>query len=111
MTAKIFGCALSLFVVAAAFSAPVGAESVATRCDSYGCAKIVCYRDGDHCYRVERDRNDYQPEWHSRYREEYHDTRWYDAQRYSDRDRDGWRYRCDHDVEHCDVSRDRDDRW
>ncbi|MDR3526432.1 MAG: hypothetical protein P4L57_04065 [Rhizomicrobium sp.] len=104
MSAKTIGCALSLFLVGA-FSVPAAAESVATRCDVYGCAKIVCYRDGDRCFRVDRERYGYQPEWHSRYRDEDHDSRWYGAQRYSDRD--GWRYHCDYDGDHCEVSRDR----
>jgi len=105
---KLLGYTVSSLLALAviqAVSASASAESVATRCDYYGCAKIVCHREGDHCYRADRD------QWYGREDDYDHRSRWYgenyDRDRDYDRERAGWRYRCDYDGDHCDVRRER----
>jgi len=55
MTYKLLGGTMTAAFAAATLSLFAGSASaqVATRCDAYGCARIVCHDNGNRCYRTD----------------------------------------------------------
>jgi hypothetical protein len=82
-------------------SGPAAAGEIATRCDSYGCARIVCNHTGDRCHRVDGygDRDRYGEDG---YRSGH---RWYGSRYSHDESYGAWHYDCDRDADSCYVRR------
>ncbi|MDE2112472.1 MAG: hypothetical protein KGJ79_15110 [Alphaproteobacteria bacterium] len=91
---------------------------MATRCDSYGCARIVCHDHGNRCYRTDAYDDRYSRSGYDRYRDSdrdyrYRYGRYHHDDAYSRYDRDGasWRYDCNHDGDRCTVRREPEGEW